>query len=299
MRLLVTGATGQVGFELARGLMPLGEVVAVDRGRCDLSHPHAIPALIDSIHPDVIVNAAAYTAVDRAEQEESLATTINGTAVGVLAEEARKRGALLIHYSTDYVFDGAKSGPYTERDIASPLNAYGRSKLCGELAIQQVVCDHLILRTSWVYAARGQNFVKTVLRLSAERQELRIVADQIGAPTPARLVADATALILGRLSTREAWRSARGTYHLTTGGETSWHGFATAIVAAAREVPRGPSMAVKRILPIATSDYPLPARRPLNSRLDCTKLAQTFDLYLPDWRTALTSTLDGIFEYGS
>jgi dTDP-4-dehydrorhamnose reductase len=299
MRLLVTGATGQVGFELARGLMPLGEVVAVDRGRCDLSHPHAIPALIDSVQPDVIVNAAAYTAVDRAEQEESLATTINGTAVGVLAEEARKRGALLIHYSTDYVFDGAKPGPYTERDIASPLNAYGRSKLCGEVAIQQVVCDHLILRTSWVYAARGQNFVKTVLRLSAERQELRIVADQIGAPTPARLVADATALILGRLSTREAWRSASGTYHLTTGGETSWHGFATAIVAAAREVPRGPSMSVKRILPIATSDYPLPARRPLNSRLDCTKLAQTFDLYLPDWRTALTSTLDGIFEDGS
>ena len=299
MRLLVTGATGQVGFELARGLMPLGEVVAVDRGRCDLAHLHAIPALIDSIHPDVIVNAAAYTAVDRAEQEESLATTINGTAVGVLAEEARKRGALLIHYSTDYVFDGAKPGPYTERDIASPLNAYGRSKLCGELAIQQAVCRppdpayqlgvcraRPELRQDRI-APLGRAAGITHRRGSDRRPDT-------GAPGRRRHGADP-----GRLSTREAWHSASGTYHLTTGGETSWHGFATAIVAAAREVPRGPSMAVKRILPIATSDYPLPARRPLNSRLDCTKLTHTFGLYLPDWRTALTSTLDGIFEYGS
>ncbi len=292
----MTGATGQVGFELARSLMPLGEVVAVDRGRCDLSRPHAIPELVEAVYPDVIVNAAAYTAVDRAEQEESLATTINGTAVGVLAEETRKRGGLLVHYSTDYVFDGTKPGPYTEKDIASPVNAYGRSKLTGEVAIQQVACDHLILRTSWVYAARGRNFVKTVLRLSAERPELRIVADQYGAPTPARLIADATALILGRLSTREAWRSAGGIYHLTSGGATSWHGFATAIVAAAREAPNGPPLQVKRIVPIDTTDYPLPARRPLNSRLDCTKLAQTFGLHLPDWRVGLISTLEGIFE---
>ncbi len=292
----MTGATGQVGFELARSLMPLGEVVAVDRGRCDLAQAHALPALIDAVNPDVIVNAAAYTAVDRAEQEEALAMTVNGTAVGVLAEETKKRGGLLIHYSTDYVFDGTQPDPYTEGDDPSPLNAYGRSKLAGEIAIRQVACDHLILRTSWVYAARGRNFVKTVLRLAAERPELRIVADQIGAPTPARLVADATALVLGKLSTRESWRSASGIYHLTTGGATSWHGFATAIVTAAREVPGGPVLRVERIVPIGTVDFPLPARRPLNSRLDCTKLAETFGLHLPDWRWALTPTLEGIFE---
>ncbi len=297
MRLLVTGATGQVGWELSRNLMPLGEVIAVSRTRCDFSRPETLPALISETRPDAIVNAAAYTAVDKAEEEEALAMTVNATAVGVLAEEARRVNALLIHYSTDYVFDGAKSGSYTENDTPNPINAYGRSKLAGELAIGQVGCDHLILRTSWVYAARGHNFLKTILRLAAEREELKIVADQSGAPTSARLIADATAAILARLSGRQSWRVMGGTYHLSAGGETSWHGFATAIVAAARAAQPASALKVQRVLPITTADYPLPARRPRNSRLDCTRLYSTFGLHLPDWRAPFTLTLAELLEH--
>jgi len=297
MRLLVTGATGQVGWELSRNLMPLGEVIAVGRTRCDLSRPETVPALISETRPDVIVNAAAYTAVDKAEQEEALAMTVNATAVGVLAQEARKVNALLIHYSTDYVFDGAKSASYTENDTPNPINAYGRSKLAGELAIRQVGCDHLILRTSWVYAARGRNFVKTILHLAAEREELKIVADQFGAPTSARLIADATAAILARLSGRQSWHVNGGTYHLSAGGETSWHGFATAILAAARAAQPAGALKSQRVLPITTADYPLPARRPRNSRLDCTRLYSTFGLHLPDWRAAFTLTLAELLEH--
>ncbi|HRP98257.1 MAG TPA: dTDP-4-dehydrorhamnose reductase, partial [Rhodocyclaceae bacterium] len=196
MRLMVTGATGQVGFELARSLMPLGEVVALDRRACDLAQPLSLAAVVTRVAPDVIVNAAAYTAVDRAEAEEALATTINAEAPAVLAGAARAAGALLVHYSTDYVFDGAKAGAWREDDAVAPLNAYGRSKLAGERAIAASGCDHLILRTSWVYAARGANFVRTMLRLGAERERLAVVADQLGAPTWARNIADATAHVV-------------------------------------------------------------------------------------------------------
>lgn len=231
MRLLVTGSNGQVGWELRRSLAAVGEVIALDRKACDLSRPRDLPGLIGEAQPDVIVNAAAYTAVDQAEEEEALATVVNGEAVGVLVTEARKRGALLIHYSTDYVFDGAKDSPYSEDDPPNPINAYGRSKLAGERAASQSAGDYLILRTSWVFSARGHNFLQTVLRLARERDELSIVCDQIGAPTWARNVADATGLIIQRACLeRNEGQFTSGILNLTAGGATSWCGFAEAIL---------------------------------------------------------------------
>lgn len=295
MKLLVTGATGQVGWELARSLIPLGEVVALDRTACDLSRPNTIGAVIRDLRPQVIVNAAAYTAVDKAEKEESLATTINGESVGVLAEEARKIEALLVHYSTDYVFDGTKSGPYVEDDTPNPVNAYGRSKLAGEVAIRATGCAHVILRTTWVYAARGQNFVKTILRLAREREELNIVADQIGAPTSAHAIADATAYIVRQVQQeRSAGNFAAGVYHHTAAGATSWHGFAEAIVqSGARHRLLDPSR-LPRINPIPTSAYPLPAARPANSRLDCRRLQNRLGVALPDWQNMLNCVIQEI-----
>jgi dTDP-4-dehydrorhamnose reductase len=295
MRLLVTGATGQVGWELARSLMPLGEVIAADRTRCDLSRPETIGPLIHDVRPDVIVNAAAYTAVDRAEQEESLATTINGTSVGVLAQAAGKAGALLIHYSTDYVFDGKKPAPYVEDDAPNPINAYGRSKLAGEVAIRETACDYIILRTSWVYAARGHNFVRTILRLARERDELNIVADQFGAPTSARTIADATTLFVRHTQQeRVAATFASGIFHLTAAGATSWHGFAEAIVQSAARHGLLDSSRLPRINPIPASAYPLPAARPANSRLDCQLLRNWSGVALPDWQQALERVLQDI-----
>lgn len=295
MKLLVTGATGQVGWELARSLMPLGEVIALDRARCDLSRPETLPPVIREIRPSVIVNAAAYTAVDKAEQEESLATVINGTSVGVVAEEAKKLGALLVHYSTDYVFDGAKAEPYGEADVPNPINAYGRSKLAGEMAIRAVGCDHLILRTTWVYAARGQNFVRTILRLARERDELNIVADQFGAPTAARNVADATAHIARHAQqTRAAGKFRSGTYHFTAAGTTSWHGFAETIVQNATRNGLLPPNRLPKINPIPTSAYPLPAARPANSQLDCQRLQDRFGIALPEWRQAVACVLQEV-----
>lgn len=292
MRLLVTGAYGQVGWELARSLMPLGEVIAVDRTRCDLSHPDSLPTLIRDIRPDVIVNAAAYTAVDKAEQEETLATVINGTAVGVLAQEARKANALLIHYSTDYVFDGSKDSPYVEDDMPNPVNAYGRSKLAGEIAIRAAACDYLILRTTWVYAARGNNFVKTILRLAREREELGIVADQFGAPTWARNIADATALVIRHaVLERGAGQFASGIFNMTNSGKTTWHGFAQAIVAAQSPVT---NLKLTKLNPIATTDYPLPAQRPANSCLDASAFGKRFGLIMPSWEDALACCLGDV-----
>jgi dTDP-4-dehydrorhamnose reductase len=287
VRLLVTGGNGQVGWELRRSLAAIGDVIALDRKACDLSRPHHLPGVIKEVQPDVIVNAAAYTAVDQAEEEEELATLVNGTAVGVLATEARKRGALLVHYSTDYVFDGTKDSPYTEDDPPCPINAYGRSKLAGDLAASQSAGNYLILRTSWVFAARGHNFLQTILRLAWERDELAIVADQIGAPTWARDIADATALII-----QHAWRKWRedefvsGIFNLTSGGATSWCGFAEAILDQAmgrQDVHRNRP----RIRPIASSDYPRPAARPKNSRLTGERLHERFGIALPEWRQAL------------
>ena len=237
MKILLTGRNGQVGWELARSLMPLGEVFALDRTKCDLSRPETISNVVQAIKPDVIVNAAAYTAVDKAEEEEGLATTINGTSVGVIAEESRKLKALLIHYSTDYVFDGTKVEPYTEEDIPNPINAYGRSKLVGEKAIVESGCDYLILRTTWVYAARGNNFLKTMLRLAQEREELRIVADQYGAPTWARNIADVSAHVLAAAQhERQDGGFVSGTHHLCATGKTTWHGFSSAIIEHARQL---------------------------------------------------------------
>ena len=286
MRLLVTGANGQVGWELRRSLAPLGEVTALDHNQCDLSRPERLPDVVRDAKPDVIVNAAAYTAVDKAEQEEQLATAINGTAVGVLAEEARKAGSLLVHYSTDYVFDGEKPSPYTEDDAPHPINAYGRSKLAGETALRQAGGAYVILRTSWVYAARGRNFVHTILRLANERDDLRIVDDQIGAPTWARDIAEATARIVRAARGEQARGTfAPGIFNLSAAGATSWYGFAGAILDEAMRA--GLLTRVPRLTPIASKDYPTPAARPKNSQLSGGRLEARFGIALPDWRASL------------
>ena len=283
--LLLLGADGQIGFELRRTLAPLGRVVARGRVGADLSDPDGLRAVVRELQPAVIVNAAAHTAVDRAESEPELAERVNGTAPGVLAEEAARLGAALVHYSTDYVFDGGSRTPYREDDPTGPLNAYGQSKLAGEQAVRAVGGAHLILRTSWVYGAHGRNFYLTVRRLAAERDELRIVDDQTGAPTWSRMIAEATAQILAACGTEPAALAERaGLYHLSAGGETTWCGFARAVVAA---LPgRQPA-----VTPIATADYPLPARRPVYSRLDCARLAATFGLRLPDWQDSLADCM--------
>jgi len=256
VKLLVTGANGQVGCELRQSLAPLGEVIALDRAACDLARPAEVARILRAATPDIIVNAAAYTAVDRAEQEEELATLINGTAVGEIAQAARQLGALLIHYSTDYVFDGRKDAPYAEDDVPSPISAYGRSKLAGERAIAQCGGRYLIVRTSWIYAARGHNFLKTVLRLARERDELRIVDDQIGAPTWARDLATATAL-MSRQALQEIARGdfESGLFHVTGSGATSWFDFAQAVVKQAEQ--SGLLARKSKIVPIASSEYPV------------------------------------------
>jgi dTDP-4-dehydrorhamnose reductase len=287
MKILLTGATGQVGWELARTLLPLGEVIAVNRTQADLADLTSLRAVIQHHKPNVIVNPAAYTAVDKAETEQELAFLINAEAPGVLAEEAKKIGALLVHYSTDYVFDGTKSTPYTEADSPNPINAYGQSKLAGEQVIQSVAGDYLILRTSWVYAARGNNFLKTILRLAAEREELSIVADQIGSPTWARLIAQTTSHIVRQVITERQDNSFNSSlYHLTSIGDTSWHGFAEKIVDIVREQGKI-ALKIRAILPIPTSNYPLPAQRPANSRLATNRLEQQFGLTMPSWDNAL------------
>jgi dTDP-4-dehydrorhamnose reductase len=285
-RILLTGKSGQVGFELQRSLAPMGEVVALDIEDLDLSSPDAIRAKVREIKPQIIVNAAAYTAVDRAESEPDVAMKVNGIAPGILAEEAKRLSILMIHYSTDYVFDGTKSDPYTETDAPNPLSMYGRSKLAGDEAIQATGVSHYIFRTSWVYAARGQNFLRTMLRLGRERTELRIVNDQIGAPTWATFLAKFTAQVLGQVSgDSDRAREKSGLYNLTASGATSWHGFAEAIFAEAKNLI--PAMKVPKLIPIPTADYPLPARRPANSRLDTYRFTSAFGLKPPSWETML------------
>jgi dTDP-4-dehydrorhamnose reductase len=295
MRLLVTGAAGQVGWELARALQPLGEVRAVDRGRLDLADADALRAFVRSEDFDVIVNAAAYTAVDRAEQDEALAAAVNTRAPAILAEEGRRRGALLIHYSTDYVFDGGASRPYREDDATAPLNAYGRTKLEGERLIAAAAGDWLVLRTEWVYGSRGRNFLRTMLRLAGERERLTVVDDQFGAPTSARLLADATAQIVARaLAERRAGGFASEVLHLTAAGSTSWHGFAAAIVAGARA--RGLPVRCTEVAGIPATQYPTPARRPANSRFDLTRVRERFGIEPPPWQAGLTLVLDEVAD---
>jgi dTDP-4-dehydrorhamnose reductase len=266
------------------------------RDACDLARPETLPEIVRGARPDVLVNAAGYTAVDKAEHEESLATLINATAVGVLAQTAREIGALFVHYSTDYVFDGAKDGPYVEDDPPAPLNAYGRSKLAGETAVRAAGGDSLILRASWVYAARGHNFLKTIRRLAREGKELRVVDDQIGAPTWARNVADATAHVIRQArqeQTRGQFRS--DILHMTAAGATSWHGFAQAVLQdASTHRPASlsaPKISAPKIHAIASRDYPAPAIRPKNSVLCCNRLRERFDVALPDWSVGLASCL--------
>jgi dTDP-4-dehydrorhamnose reductase len=280
MKILLTGRNGQVGYELERALAPLGDVHAFDHKQLDLADPIAIISRVREVKPEVIVNAAAYTAVDQAEKDVEQAMLVNAAGPGFLAAEAKAVGALLVHYSTDYVFDGTKTTPYTEDDTTNPLNVYGKSKLAGEKAIQAAGGRHLILRTSWVYGPRGKNFFLTMLRLAREREELRVVNDQHGAPTSSLALAAATVEILQRHGA-----DAHGTFHLTAGGETTWFGFTEAIVDLARaSLPRLP-----RLIPIATSDYPTPAARPTYSVLDCASVKRSLNAQLSDWQADLVA----------
>ena len=282
-RILLLGSNGQVGHELLRTLAPLGEVIATDRAALDLGDESAIRALVRRVRPGVIVNAAAYTAVDKAESEPDLAFAVNARAPGVLAQEAAALGAWFFHYSTDYVFAGDKpQGAYLETDATGPVNAYGRSKLAGEAAIAAAGGAHIILRTSWVYGAHGANFAKTIVRLAREREKLSIVADQIGAPTSSHLIAETTARLVRQIPGDDG-TAIGGLYHLQSAGETSWYEFAGAIVEQLRSVDAA-SIRCREILPIPASAYPTPAQRPANSRLDCDKITQTFGLRLPHWR---------------
>lgn len=284
-RFLVLGAQGQLGIELQRAFQGAGHVIALSRAECDLDNPQSIRAAIQTAHPGVILNAAAYTAVDRAESEPDLAMHINGDAPGVIAEEAKKNGALLIHYSTDYVFDGSKAGPWEEDDPAHPLNVYGATKLAGERNIQQAGGRFLIFRTSWAFSPQGNNFLLTMLRLGQQRSELRIVNDQRGAPTSALELATATRRVLDSIAGRDLNELA-GIYHMSCTGETTWCAFAQAIFAKARS-----DKAWAAVTGIPSSEYPTPAARPANSVLSNEKLKATFGIELPSWEAALETSL--------
>ncbi|MCF5700384.1 dTDP-4-dehydrorhamnose reductase [Pseudomonas syringae] len=291
MKILLLGKNGQVGWELQRALAPLGELVALDRHAIDglsgdLADLDALRTTIRQVKPDVIVNAAAYTAVDKAESEAELALRVNGDASRLMAEESALLGAWLIHYSTDYVFSGEGSTPWQETDAVAPVNQYGASKLAGEQAIIASGCKHLIFRTSWVYGARGNNFAKTMLRLAKDRDTLSVIADQVGAPTGADLIADVTALAIRQVLQQP---QLSGLYHLAASGEVSWHGYASHVIAFAQA--NGEQLAVTAVNPIDTTAYPTPARRPLNSRLNTQKLRDNFSLHLPDWQSGVTRML--------
>lgn len=281
--ILLLGKNGQVGWELQRSLAPLGSLIALDRhDGGDLCNPNALRETILRLEPCAIVNAAAHTAVDKAESEPDLAWAINAIAPGVLAQTAREVGALFVHFSTDYVFDGSGHAPRAEDASTGPLSVYGRSKLEGEQRIQTVGGRHLIFRTSWVYATRGCNFAKTILRLARDREELRVIADQIGAPTGAELIADVTAHAIRHAGQQPG--GPQGIYHLAAAGETSWHGYARFVLDTTRELIPGLLLKAQEVTPIPTTEYPTPARRPLNSRLDTSCLRHTFNLNMPEWQ---------------
>lgn len=293
MKILLTGKNGQVGFELQRALAPLGEIVAVGKNDCNLADAAALRELVRAVAPDVIVNPAAHTAVDKAESEPALAEAINAAAPRVLGEAAARLGAWVVHYSTDYVFDGRKATPYTEDDQPNPQSVYGQTKLAGERALQECGARHLILRTSWVVGAHGGNFAKTMLRLAAERDSLRVVADQYGAPTSASLLADLTAQILGWGMRKDV---PTGLYHVTAAGETNWCDYARHVIASAHQAGKPLKAHPADVHPITTADYPTPARRPANSRLDCTKFRNTFGMVLPSWQQGLDHILQQIHD---
>ena len=292
MKILLLGKGGQVGWELQRSLAPLGELVALDFDSADLcgdfTNPQGLSETVRAVRPDVIVNAAAHTAVDKAESEPDLARLINATAPGVLAQEAQKLGAWMVHYSTDYVFDGSGTWPWVETDAPAPLNVYGRTKLEGEQLVATHCKNHLIFRTSWVYAARGGNFAKTMLRLAQERERLTVINDQFGAPTGADLLADVTAHAIRHVQLNPA---TAGLYHLVASDETTWHGYAKHVLAQAEQAQNANKIIAKEIVAVPTSDFPTPAQRPLNSRLNTAKLQSCFGLTLPAWQQGVNRML--------
>lgn len=295
--LLVIGCNGQIGFELRRSLAPLGRVIPFDRRNCDLRQSADVRAAVRAVQPDVIFNAAAYTRVEHAEDEVEAALAINGVAPGVLAEEAAEHGCLLVHYSTDYVFDGTKVTPYLETDIPRPLSVYGESKLAGELAIAAASATALTLRTSWLFSARGTNFAKTILTSAQARDSIQVVSDQYGAPTPAALVADVTAQIIARHWLHgERTCFPGGIYHLCAAGHTTWHGYAAEVLRYAQTKGVALKVASSGINAISTAQYGSRARRPANSRLDTHKLRDTFGIYLPDWQEGVHLLLDQIIS---
>ncbi len=298
-KILLTGKNGQVGWELQRTLACLGDIVAVGHREMDLTDPDSIRKIVREVRPDLIVNAAAYTAVDKAESEPDLAMAINGVGPGVMAEEAKRLNAALIHYSTDYVFDGTSSRPYLEDDAPNPVNVYGTTKLAGERAIQASGVPHLILRTSWVYGVRGRNFLLTMLRLAKEKNELKIVNDQMGAPTWCRLLAEVTSQMIAQHYSpvsRQAISEASGLYHVVPTGSVSWHGFSVKIL---EGVSSHVSHARPKLIPIPASDYPAPARRPLNSRMTSAKLENTYGLTMPHWEKSLTLCMEEVARISS
>lgn len=297
MKILLLGKNGQAGWELQRSLAPLGELVALDASsqeHCgDLTDLVGLAKTLRDVAPDVIVNAAAYTAVDQAESEPELAHAVNAKAPALLAQAAKAGSAWLVHYSTDYVFDGSGDQPWLESDVAKPLSVYGASKLAGEQAIMDTGCKHLIFRTSWAYAARGRNFAKTMLQLAQQREQLKVINDQIGAPTGADLLADVTAHAL-RLVMQQPQLS--GLYHLAASGETSWHAYATFVIEQARQAGLAVKVAPSAIHAVASSEFPTAARRPLNSRLNTLKLRSAFNLYLPSWHDGVSRMLNEVLE---
>jgi len=295
VKILLTGKNGQLGFELRRALAPLGEVTAVGHAECDLADAGALRALVRRAAPDVIVNPAAYTAVDRAESDAGAAFAVNGLAPGILGEEAARLGALVVHYSTDYVFDGAKDGPYDEMDRPAPCSVYGNTKYAGEQALAAAHARHLILRSSWILGAHGGNFAKSMLRLAAERDSLGVVADQVGAPTPAALLADVSAHLIRQYRREGADVFPYGTYHVAAAGATSWYDYARFVIGAAQAAGKTLRAGPEAIAPLASAQYPAAARRPANSRLDTSLFRRTFGLRLPPWQEGVEQVLEQLF----
>lgn len=297
MKILVTGKNGQVGFELMKTLAPLGRVVGVDVKECDLSQSAAIEALLDKVSPDIIVNPAAYTAVDKAESEPTIAHAVNAQAPKILARYAARHNIPIIHFSTDYVFDGNKEGAYLEDDAANPASVYGKTKWLGEEAVRKMAAKHVIIRTSWVFGSHGVNFLKTMLKLAQERDKLSIVSDQVGAPTSAGLLAEATAQIIKELLEPGAYKK-YGTYHVVAKGETSWYGYAKLVVEKANALGLSTKISADQIKPIKTSEYPVPAPRPANSRLDTTKVRSVFSVRLPTWQSEVEKVVKILLKEG-
>jgi dTDP-4-dehydrorhamnose reductase len=298
VKILVTGRDGQVGHELMRTLAPLGKVIGVDIKECDLTKSAMVEALLERVKPDVIVNPAAYTAVDKAESEPTVAHAVNAQAPKILARYAARHNIIMIHFSTDYVFDGLKAEPYVEDDAVNPQSVYGKTKFLGEDAVRKLVAKHIIIRTSWVFGSQGENFLKTMLKLAKERDKLTVVSDQIGSPTSASMLAEAVAQIIKELNELGAYRKF-GTYHIVGSGEVSWYDYAKKIVETAKKLGVSTKLTAQAIKPITSKEYPLPAVRPLNSRLDTTKVRTSFSVRLPKWEKEMEHVIHELMQMES